>query len=73
MREGTAIEAARLLSTVVAELFEDVNPALIETLQGPNWIVRAAQLEDLGRDVATLAAALEVLMRRSEVNERASR
>jgi hypothetical protein len=65
--ESAAIEATALLSTLIAELFEDANPADIAGLRGPDWIVRAAQLEILGRDVATLSAAIEVLMRRSDV------
>jgi hypothetical protein len=63
--ESAAIEATALLSTVIAEIFEDANPASIAALSGPDWIVRAAQLEVMGSDVATLAAAIAVLMRRA--------
>ena len=65
--ESAANEATALLSTVIADLFEDANPAVIADLRGPNWFVCAARLEVLGRDVATLASAIEVLMQRSDV------
>ncbi len=66
MLESAAKEAIALLSTVIAEIFEDSDPALIGGLRGADWRARAAELQTVGSDVATLAAAIGVLVRRSE-------
>ena len=56
-------EAMALLSTVIAEIFEDVDPALIEDLRGDRWQARLAELVAMGGDVAVLAGAISVLGR----------
>ena len=60
-----AREAIALLSTAIAEIFEDANPAAIADLRGAGLLARAREIEAVGADVAVLAAAIGVLARRS--------
>jgi hypothetical protein len=62
-----AHEGAVLLTTAIGELMEDGAPAaLVRPTAGFNgYSELAAQLERDGADIATLAAAVAVLVRRS--------
>ena len=60
-----AATASPLLSTAIAELFEDEHLAMVTLTPSVLRAAHAAQLAALGRDVTALALALEVLLRRS--------
>lgn len=60
-----AREVIALLSTCIAEMFQDANPASVGGLVGAGMAARTDELERLGADVAVLTAAIGVLARRS--------
>ena len=57
-----------MLSTAIAQILEDADPALIADLRGAGFENRAQALEAMGGDVATLAAAIGVLAKRSDAD-----
>lgn len=66
-----AEEAVTLLSTAAAELIEDAHPALLSRPPREPCSAPAVSLAALGRDLAALATAQEVLLRRSQDVRRA--
>ena len=65
---ATAREAVAVLSTAIAQILEDADPALIVDLRGDGFETRARALEAIGGDIATLAAAIGVLAKRSHAD-----
>lgn len=64
-----AAKATPLLSTAIAELFEDEHLEMVTATPAGVRAAHAAKLAALGRDVTALALALEVLLRRSAVED----
>jgi hypothetical protein len=59
-----ADEAVRLLSTAIAELIEDIHPAAV-TMNQMTHDDLASTMRSAGKDIARLAAAINVLHRRA--------
>lgn len=67
--EETAERAVLLLSTVIGELVEDEHVAMIVPPRGRSAAEgHAERLEQLGRDLTTISAAITVVLRRTDSN-----
>lgn len=64
MDEEIGREALIMLSTAIAAMVEDANPADVSQLRGAGWLPRALELETLGGDIEMLTRAIGVIAKR---------